>query len=125
MKKLASKIRSNGLDYTLIGDYYIPDLVPPDEKRSLGRWGWLHRRYLKENLPICYNELVLSGRLWTYLADLNEQAEARLELIISRMKKAEGVTAELKAHDPMEWVRHMNSIRDRAEEIILNELVYV
>ena len=125
MKELAPKIRANGLDYTLVGDYYIPDLLPPEEIRPLGRWGRLHRRYLEENHPIRYNELVLSGKLWTYLADLNEQAQERLELIIRQMQEAEAVTEELKARDQMEWVRQMNNIRNRAEEVILAELIYV
>ncbi len=125
MSKLEPKIQVNGLEYTLVGDYYIPDLIPPEEIRPLGRWGRLHRRYLEETHPIRYNELVLSGKLWTYLADLNEQAQKRLELIIRQMQEAEGVTEELKARDQMEWVRQMNNIRNRAEEVILAELIYV
>ena len=125
MKELAPKIRANGLDYTLVGDYYIPELKIPNESRPMGRWGRLHRQYLKESQPVQYNELVLSGKLWTYLADLNEQAEERLELIIRQMQEAEGVTEELKARDQMEWVRQMNNIRNRAEEVILAELIYV
>lgn len=82
MKELAPKIRANGLDYTLVGDYYIPELKIPDESRPIGRWGRLHRQHLKGSQPVRYNELVLSGKLWTYLADLNEQAQERLELII-------------------------------------------
>ena len=125
MKELAPKIWANGLDYTLVGDCYIPDLLPPEEIRPLGRWGRLHRRYLEESHPIRYSELVRSSKLWTYLADLNEQAQERLELIIRQMQETEGVTEELKAQDQMEWVRQMNSIRNRAEEIILSELIYV
>ena len=125
MKELAPKIRANGLDYTLVGDYYIPDLLPPEEIRPLGHWGCLHRRYLEGSYPIRYNELVLSGKLWTYLADLNEQAQERLELIIRQMQKVEGVTEELKSCEQMEWVRRMNNIRNRAEEVILVELIYV
>ena len=84
----------------------------------------MHRVYLKEHCPILFNDLVLSGQLWTYLADLNEQAQERLSLIIEQMKASEGVTEELKADNQMAWVGAMNSIRNRAEEIILQGLIY-
>ena len=112
------------LNYIRCGDYYIPDIRLPEETRPIGRWGRLHRDYIKEHNPIRFNDLCLSGELWTYLADLNEQAQSRLELIIEQMKVAEGVTEELKAADQMAWVRAMNSIRNRAEEIILREMIH-
>ena len=112
------------LTYTLVGDYYIPNIALPEENRPIGRWGRLHREYLKEYHPIRFNDLVLSGQLWTYLADLNEQAQERLSLIIDQMKASEGVTEELKAADQMAWVGAMNSIRNRAEEIILRKMIY-
>ena len=84
----------------------------------------MHRDYLKEHRPIRFNDLILSGQLWTYLADLNEQAQDRLSLIIEQMKASEGVTEELKAADQMAWVGAMNGIRNRAEEIILREMIY-
>ena len=116
---------SNGLWYELIGDYYIPVLtLSSDEQRPIGKWGRMHRDYLKEHRPILFNDLVLSDRLWTYLADLNEQAQDRLSLIIEQMKASEGVTEELKAADQMAWVGAMSSIRNRAEEIILREMIY-
>ena len=116
---------NNGLWYELIGDYYIPVLtLSSEEQRPIGKWGRMHRDYLKEHRPILFNDLALSGQLWTYLADLNEQAQSRLELIIEQMKAAEGVTEELKAADQMVWVGAMNSIRNRAEEIILREIIY-
>lgn len=96
----------------------------PEENRPIGRWGRMHRDYIKEHNPIHFNDLCLSGELWTYLADLNEQAQSRLELIIEQMKVAEGVTEEMKASDQMTWVRAMNSIRNRAEEIIIREMIY-
>ena len=117
--------KNNGLDYILVGDYYIPDLKLSEESRSIGRWGRLHRDYLKEEHPARYSSMFLSGKLWTYLADLNEQAEERLDLIIVQMKSAEGVTEELKAQDQLEWVGRMNNIRNRAEEIIKHEMIYV
>ena len=117
--------KNNGLWYERIGDYYIPVLtLSSEEQRPIGKWGRMHRDYLKEHRPIRFNDLVLSGQLWTYLADLNEQALERLSLIIEQMKASEGVTEELKADDQMAWVGAMNSIRNRAEEIILREMIY-
>ena len=116
---------SNGLWYELIGDYYIPVLtLSSEEQRPIGKWGRMHRDYLKEYRPLCYNDLILSGQFWTYLVVLNEQAQNRLEVIIDQMKASEGVTEELKAADQMAWVGAMNSIRNRAEEIILREMIY-
>ena len=116
---------SNSLWYELIGDYYIPILtLSSEEQRPIGKWGRMHRDYLKEHRPILFNDLVLNDRLWTYLADLNEQAQDRLSLIIEQMKASEGVTEELKAADQMAWVGAMSSIRNRAEEIILREMIF-
>ena len=112
------------MDYTLAGDYYIPNLELPQESRPIGKWGRMHRRYLETYHPIRYNQLILSGTLWTYLADLNEQAQARMETLIAQMKTAEGVTESLKAADPMAWVQRMNSMRARAEEIVREEIIY-
>ena len=124
MEKLKERITENGIDYILAGDYYIPDLKLPEENRPIGRYGRLHREYLKQEHPARYSSLILTGKLWTYLADLNEQAEERLDLIIEQMKAAEGVTEELKARNQLEWVGRMNNIRSRAEEIINSELIY-
>lgn len=126
MEEMKKRIHddSNGLDYVLVGDYYIPDLKLPEENRSIGRWGRMHREYLKEWHPVQYTELVLSGRLWTYLADLNEQAQQRLDVIVEQMKAAEGVNEDMKRRDWLCWVQSMNSIRSRAEEIICHELIY-
>lgn len=116
---------NNGLWYELIGDYYIPALtLPTEEQRPIGKWGRMHRDYLREHRPILFNDLILSGQLWTYLADLNEQAQERLSLIIEQMKASEGVIEELKAADQMAWVGATNNIRSRAEEIILREMIY-
>lgn len=112
------------MQYIRVGDYFIPDLELPQESRPIGRWGRMRREYLREHKPIQYNCLLLSGELWTYLADLNEQAQDRLEQMIDQMKAAEGMTEGLKDADPMTWVGAMNNIRNRAEEIILQELIY-
>ena len=127
MENLKERIHdeNNGLDYVLAGDYYIPDIQLGDvDERPIGRWGRVHRDYLRDNRPIVYNELLLSGRLHTALADLNEQAQQRLELIIRQMQENEGITEALKRQDTMLWVQSMNSIRSRAEEIVLSEIVY-
>lgn len=112
------------IQYIRSGDYRIPNLNLPDEPRSIDKWGRMHRKYLKEYHPVRYTTLALSGKLWGYLADLNQQAEERLGTIIHQMQMAEGVTEHLKARDWMTWVQHMNSIRARAEEIVLWELIY-
>ena len=118
----------NGLDYVLTDNYYLPALRLPEDRRPIGRWGRLHREYLKTYRPLLYNELLLSGRLpgrlQTILADLNEQAAERCRLIVQQMAQAEGITEELKATDPVSWVQAMNSIRSRAEEIIQAEMIY-
>ena len=117
-------IIENGLEYTLVGDYFLPNLTLTEEHRPIGKWGRLHREFLKTEHTILFESLILSGRLWTYLADLNEQAQKRILLITEQMKASEGVTEDLKASDPMAWVGAMNSIRNRAEEIVLCELIY-
>ena len=118
---------ANGLDYTLVNDHYLPNLTvaAQTEQHPTGRWGRLHKRYLKEHHPIRYNQLLLSGELGNYLAALDEQADKQLALIIRQMQEDEGVTEALKAADQLEWVRRMNSIRNRAEEIIKTELIFV
>lgn len=113
------------LNYIRCGDYYIPGIRLPEGNRPIGRLGRIHRDYIKEhNPPIRFNDLCLSGDLWTYLADLNERAQSRLERIIEQMKSTEGVTERMKQHNQMAWVGTMNSIRNRAEEIILREMIY-
>ena len=118
---------TNGLDYTLVNDHYLPNLtaVAPAEQHPTGRWGRLHKKYLEEHHPIRYNQLLLSGELSSYLAKLDKQAEEQLALIIRQMQEAEGVTEALKAENQLEWVRRMNSIRNRAEEIIQKELIFI
>ena len=117
---------NNGLDYTMVNGYYLPNLTvaAPTEQHPTGRWGRLHKRYLKEHHPIRYNQLLLSGELGSYLAKLDKQTEEQLALTIRQIQEAEGVTEALKAADQLEWVRRMNNIRNRAEEIVYNEIVY-
>lgn len=106
------------------GDYFIPDLKLTEETRPIGKWGRMHRDYLKEHHPIRFTSLVLSGNLWTYLADLNEQAQQRMETLIVQMQSADGITEALKAADSLDWTQRMNNITARAEEIIREELIY-
>ena len=113
------------LTYTKVGDYYIPDLTlgnQPD--KTLGRYGRMRQKFLEEHHPGTYARLILSGKLWTHLVDINTACEERMDTLIPAMAKQEGVTEALKVADQMAWVGHMNNIRNRAEEIILNELVY-
>lgn len=116
---------SNGLWYELQGDYYIPCLVLPDaEDYPISIWGRRHLNFIKEYRPVLYTDLVLSCKLHSYLADIDAQAQDRLTLLIKQMAEKEGVTEQLKAQDQMAWVRAMNSIRNRAEEVVLKELIY-
>lgn len=116
--------RENGIDYVLVGDYYIPDWNLPEEERRIGKYGCMHREYLKENNPMLYNDLILNCQLWTYLADANEQAQSRLQVIIKQMQEAESVTEKMKEDNQWEWIQRMNSIHNRVEEIVLDELIY-
>ena len=116
---------SNGLWYELRGDYYYPCLtVPAEEEKPIGIWGQLHLRYIKAERKALYTELLTSGRLNTYLADISEQATEQILLLAKQMAEREGVTEQLKAQDQMLWVQRMNSIRDRAMEIVNHELIY-
>lgn len=117
----------NSLTYQLARDYYIPliKLETSDDHREIGRWGRMHRDFIKEYKPALYRQLLLEGRLHSYLADLNEQAQMRRKLMIERLVECEGVTEDLKRRDAMEWVRRMNCIASRVDEIIHAELIYV
>ena len=101
---MENKMKNNSIEYVLAGDYYIPNLKLPNEERTIGKYGRMHRDYLKEHKPMRFNDLVLEGQLWTYLAGLNEQAHSRLQLIIRQMQEAESVTDELKENDQMAWI---------------------
>lgn len=113
------------IHYIQVGDYYIPDFALPQLSKPMGRWGRLYRDFLKDHHPVRYNTLILSGQLWEILAQINEQARDRLDRTIAQMAAVESVTEDLKADDPMAWVGAMNSIRSRAEEIILSEMIFV
>ncbi len=117
--------KNNGLWYELQGDYYIPCLaVPAEEEMPIGIWGQRHLRFIKQERKGLYMGLLSAGRLNSYFADINAQAEERVILLTEQMAAREGVTEKLKSEDQMEWVGRMNSIRNRAEEIIYSELIY-
>ena len=115
---------TNGLWYELVGDYYFPCLaVPAEEKQSVGVWGQRHKQYLKEHRPALYNALLLSGKLNSYLADIDQRAQELFDNIIQHMAYVQSVTEMLKAADQMAWVGSMNNIRKVAEEIVCKELI--
>ena len=112
------------LTYHRCGDYLLPDLAIPDEPVALGKYGRMRKTYLKAHKPIVYNTLLLSGKLTEHLIGVDAECRERLETLLPQMMRQEGVDEALKARNQMEWVRRMNSIQNRAEEILLNELVY-
>ena len=113
------------LTYTKVGDYYIPDLALDDDAEyEIGIYGRMHQRFLEEHHHGTYTSLLLTGRLWKHLDDIDVACQERMDFLIPAMAKQEGVTESLKASDQMEWVGRMNNIHNRAEEIVLQELVY-
>ena len=115
-----------GISYTLQGDYYLPDLALSDEEeQSIGLWGQRHLRYIKQHRKVLYLNLLTSGKLNGYLADINKQAEDMLSRLVEQMAEREGVTEELKANSQMEWVSRMNNIRNRATEITNKHLIHI
>ncbi len=125
MKTKESFFEQNGGTYTQVGDVLLPDLtIGEAEQRPIGKYGRMRKRYLKEQHPVLYSELLLSGKLYSHLLEIDEACEERTELLARQLAKQEGVTEALKASDQMEWIRQMYSIQNRAEEIVLCELVY-
>jgi len=125
MKTQKSFFEQNGGTYTQVGDVLLPNLVIGEaEQRPIGKYGRMRKRYLKEQHPVLFSELLLSGKLYPHLLELDKACEGRMELLVHQMAKREGVTEALKATDQMEWVRRMNSMQNRAEEIVLHELIY-
>ena len=115
----------NGLWYELQGNYYLPCLKLPEEPEVyIGIWGQRHRHYLKTHRKVLYTSLLTSGKLNSHLADIDRQAEEMFSRLVKQLTKVEGVTETLKAADQMEWVRRMNSIRNRVSEIVPEELIY-
>ncbi len=122
---MKSLFEQMGGTYRKEGDYYIPNLeLPPSPSYEIGKYGRMRRSYLKEHRRVLYTDFIISGKLFEHLAEIDQACNERMESIVSAMAKQEDVTEALKAADQMEWVRRMNSIRNRAEEIVLTELVY-
>ena len=122
---MKSLFEEMGGTYRQEGDYLIPNLALPDEPEyQIGKYGRMHLSYLKEHRPILYANLLTSGTLHRHLAEIDQACNERMEIIVSDMARQEDVTEALKAADQMEWVRRMNNIHSRAEEIVLTELVY-
>ena len=116
----------NGLWYELQGDYYIPCLkLPEEEQQPIGVWGQRHLRYIKQNRKVLYLNLLTSGKLNGYLADLDKQAEEMFSRLVKQMAEREGVTEQLKADNQMEWVGRMNNIRSKATDVINTDIIYV
>ena len=112
------------LTYNWAGDYLIPDLAIKVNNKPIGKYGRMRLRYLKEYRKGLYSVMLLNGTLPAHLVEIDEAAQKRIECIVGRYAEQEGITEELKAHDPMEWVRRMNGIKAQSEEIVLSELVY-
>ena len=122
---MKSLFEEMGGTYRQVGDYFIPNLVLPDDGNyQIGKYGCMRRSYLKEHRKILYNNYVLEGTLFKHLYEIDQACNERMEIIVSAMSEQEGVTEALKAADQMEWVRRKNNIRNRAQEIVLTELVY-
>jgi hypothetical protein len=115
---------SNGLWYELRGDYYFPCLTAPTEDQPIGIWGQRHRQYLREHKQAVYTAFLLSGKLNSYLADIDQQSEEMFFRLVKQMAEREGITEQLKADDPMAWVGRMNNIQARVTEIVNSEIVY-
>ncbi|WP_294908340.1 TnpV protein [uncultured Ruminococcus sp.] len=114
-----------GIRYTLQGDYYLPDLALPDEEQQpIGIWGQRHLRHIKQNRRVLYTNLLTSGKLNSYLADIDRQAEEMFSRLVKQIAEREGLTEQLKANSQMEWVQKMNNIRNRATEIVNHDTIY-
>ena len=114
-----------GIRYTLQGDYYLPDLaLPAEEQQPIGIWGQRHLRHIKQNRGVVYTKLLTSGKLNSYLADIDKQAEEMFARLVKQMAEREGVTEQLKADNQMEWVGRMNNIRSRATKVVNTDLIY-
>ncbi len=127
MRNLSKRIvdDKNGLSYTLHGEYYFPELtIPETDQKPIGRYGRMRLHYLREHRPGLYTRLILSGKLYEHLAEIDETSRERMDRMIPQMARAEGINEMLKARDPMAWVGQMNALKHHAEEVILNELIY-
>lgn len=120
-----SSFEQNGGTYRQVGDYRIPNLTLPPEKASikLGKWGQMHRDYLRKHKPVVFATLLAQGKLWQYLVDIDTQAQEMFDMLVEQMKEREGVTEQLKVENQMEWIRKMNNIQNRVNEMIEADLI--
>ena len=122
---MKTSFEQNGGEYRQVGDYLIPNLIlPPEAKIELGRWGQLHRDYLRQYKQVQFNIMLAQGTLWIYLAEIDEHASAMFSRLVEQMKVNEGITEQLKADNQMEWVTRINNIEARAREIVNYELIF-
>ena len=125
MKNMTAELNQNGIHYTLHGDYYLPDLGLPEKSSApIGHYGRRRKTYLEEHRPGLYERLLLSGKLYEHLAEIDTCCAERMDRMASQMAEAEDITEDLKAKDQLSWVGQMNSIRQQAEEVVLEEIVY-
>ena len=125
MTRLPAELIENDIHYALHGDYYLPEIdMPETPRKPIGLYGWMRKAYLEEHRPGLYERLLLSGHLYDHLAETDQTCRDRMERIISHMSEAEGIDEKMKASDQLEWVSRMNSIRQRAEETVLDELIF-
>ena len=117
--------KQNGLDYTLCGDYYLPNLLPPQtEEKEIGIWGMRHLRYIKQHKKVRYINLLTTGKLNEYLAEIDVRAQNMKTVLVKQMSEHEGINEMFKEQNQIEWVRKMNNIRNRAEEIVNREIIF-
>ena len=122
---MKSVFETMGGTYRQCGDFFIPEMALPDtEKISIGKYGRMRQRYLKEHRGVLYNAMILDGTLWSHLAEVDKICKERMDVLILGMKEKWGITEDLKAHDPMAWVGAMNNIHNAAEEILFAEVIY-
>ena len=122
---MKSVFETMGGTYRQCGDFFIPEMALPDtEKISIGKYGRMRQRYLKEHRGVLYNAMILDGTLWSHLAEVDKICKERMDMLILGMKETQGITEELKARDSMAWVGGMNNIRNAAEEILFAEVIY-
>ena len=114
------------ITYRNVGDYQIPNItLSPEDSNPIGRWGIAHRDYLRRNKSVKFNIMLMNGTLFSYLAEIDSQAEKMFSRLVEQMAKAEGITEQLKEQNQLEWVQRMNNIRQRANEIVCNELIFI
>lgn len=114
------------ISYRTVGDYQIPNItLSPEDSKPIGRWGIAHRDYLKHNKSVKFNIMLMTGTLFSYLAEIDSQAEEMFSRLVEQMANAEGITEQLKEQNQLEWVQRMNNIQERANEIVCNELIFI